>query len=62
MYRSMAAYQEGMGTQDAQLKVKTFSSKLYKSHKRVLKTIAKILMSECSVDTIFSSLVSLLIT
>jgi hypothetical protein len=41
MYRWMAAYRDGMATQDAQLQVRTFSSKRYKSHRRVPETLGR---------------------
>lgn len=40
VFRWMEAYWSGMGTEDAQKKVKKFSSKTYTSHWRVLKTVA----------------------
>jgi hypothetical protein len=43
MHRWMDAYRDGLGTQDAQAKVKAFSSKIYKSHRRVPETVAQIL-------------------
>ena len=44
MYQWMASYQNGLATQDAQLKVKQFSLKLkiYKSHQHVPESLAKI--------------------
>ena len=40
MHRWMNAYREGLDTCQAQLKVKTFSSTKYKSHRRVPETVA----------------------
>ena len=42
MHRWMDAYCQGLGTQDAQAKVKAFSLAKYKSHCCVLKTLAQI--------------------
>jgi transposase-like protein len=39
MYRWMDAYRGGMGTTDAQKQVKQFSSKKYKSHRRILENV-----------------------
>ena len=41
MHRWMDAYRDGLGTQDAQAKVKAFGSKKYKSHRRVPETVAR---------------------
>ncbi|KAF8055963.1 hypothetical protein FPV67DRAFT_1384425, partial [Lyophyllum atratum] len=41
MHRWMDAYREGLGTQDAQVKVKQFSSTRYKSHRRIPETVAQ---------------------
>jgi hypothetical protein len=41
MIRWMEAYKQGLGTQDAQMKVKQFSSAIYKSHRRILETVAQ---------------------
>ena len=35
MYRCLEAYKDGLGTSEAQKKVREFSSKRYKSHRRV---------------------------
>jgi len=35
MYHWMEAYQSGLGTKDAQLQVRKFSSTMYKSHRRI---------------------------
>jgi len=40
MHRWMDAYREGLGTREAQLKVKAFSSTKYKSHRRVCESVA----------------------
>jgi hypothetical protein len=41
MQRWMKAYRDGLGTSDAQLQVKQFSSRKYQSHRRVPETIAQ---------------------
>ncbi|KNZ74147.1 hypothetical protein J132_07794 [Termitomyces sp. J132] len=41
MHWWMEAYREGLGTQDAQAKIKEFSSIKYKSHRRVPETVAQ---------------------
>jgi hypothetical protein len=41
MYRWMEAYRSGLGTTDAQLQVKRFSSTKYKSHRRIPETVAR---------------------
>ncbi|KAF9456738.1 hypothetical protein BDZ94DRAFT_1177032, partial [Collybia nuda] len=41
MIRWMEAYRGGLGAQDAQLKVKEFSSRQYTSHRRVPETLAR---------------------
>ncbi|KAI0050733.1 hypothetical protein FA95DRAFT_1486740 [Auriscalpium vulgare] len=43
MQRWMSAYGEGLGAKEAQAKVKKFSSKHYKSHRRVPETLAHLL-------------------
>jgi hypothetical protein len=40
MHRWMDAYHQGLGTQDAQAKVKAFSSAKYKSYHRIPETLA----------------------
>ncbi|KAG1803806.1 uncharacterized protein HD556DRAFT_1330389 [Suillus plorans] len=40
MHRWMDAYRSGLETKKAQLQVKEFSSRKYKSHRRVLETVA----------------------
>ena len=40
MQRWMKAYRDGLGVKDAQIQVKTFSSKHYKSHRRVPEHVA----------------------
>ena len=40
MHQWMDAYREDLGTQEAQLHVKQFSSTRYKSHHRIPKTVA----------------------
>lgn len=42
MYRWMDAYRMGLGTVDAQLQVKKFSSRQYKSHRRIPDTVAHV--------------------
>jgi hypothetical protein len=42
MYQWMAAYKDGLGTQEAQLKVKQFSSRKFKSHRRVPESLVRI--------------------
>jgi len=42
MYRWMEAYRLGLGTNDAQMQVKNFSSKKYKSHRRVPEMVARV--------------------
>lgn len=42
IYRWMAAYRGCLATQDAQLKVRQFSSKKYESHRHVPETLARI--------------------
>jgi hypothetical protein len=39
MHRWMKAYQSGLETKEAQLQVREFSSKKYKSHRRVPETL-----------------------
>ena len=41
MYRWMDAYRGGMGTTDAQKQVKKFSSKVYKSHRRIPENVGR---------------------
>ncbi|KAM6498502.1 hypothetical protein JOM56_001820, partial [Amanita muscaria] len=41
MIRWMDAYRSGLGAKDAQLRVKQFSSKVYKSHRRIPETLAQ---------------------
>ena len=41
MYRWMDAYWEGLGTSDAQVQVRNFSSTKYKSHRRIPEGIAR---------------------
>jgi hypothetical protein len=41
MFRWMEAYRSGLGAREAQLQVKQFSSRLYKSHRRVPETVAR---------------------
>ncbi|KAJ7127915.1 hypothetical protein C8R44DRAFT_911203 [Mycena epipterygia] len=41
MYRWMDAYRAGMGTQDAQLHVRKFGSREYKSHRRIPNRVAE---------------------
>ena len=41
-HRWINAYQSGLGTKDAQLKVQQFSSTKYKSHRRVPETVAQL--------------------
>ncbi|KAG2040421.1 hypothetical protein BDR03DRAFT_818093, partial [Suillus americanus] len=40
MHRWMSAYRSGLETKTAQLQVKEFSSRKYKSHRRVPETLA----------------------
>jgi hypothetical protein len=40
MYRWMNAYRDGLDAKDAQFKVKEFSSRVYKSHRRVPNTLS----------------------
>lgn len=40
MYRWVAAYQEGLGAKDAQVKVQAYSSRRYKSHRQVPEGLA----------------------
>ena len=40
MHRWMGAYHEGLGTRDANAKVKAFSSTKYKSHRQIPETLA----------------------
>ena len=40
MVQWMEAYKSGLGAKDAQVRVKVFSSKMYKSHRRVPETLA----------------------
>ena len=40
MHQWMAAYREGLGTREAQMKVKAFSSTKYKSHRRIPESVA----------------------
>jgi hypothetical protein len=40
MYRWMEAYRSGLGTKDAQIQVRQFSSTTYKSHRRIPDTVA----------------------
>ncbi|KAG1781318.1 hypothetical protein EV702DRAFT_963062 [Suillus placidus] len=42
MYRWMDAYRMGLGTVDTQLQVKKFSSRQYKSHRRIPDTVAQV--------------------
>jgi hypothetical protein len=42
MYRWMDAYRMGLGTVDAQLQVKKFSSRQYQSHRCILDTVAQV--------------------
>ncbi|KAG2750889.1 hypothetical protein P692DRAFT_20847015 [Suillus brevipes Sb2] len=42
MYRWMDAYRMGLGTVDAQLQVKKFSSRQYKSHRHIPDTVAQV--------------------
>ena len=46
MYRWMEVYQSGLGTSEAQLQVKQFSSHKYKSHRHIPDTVA------CALDTV----------
>ena len=39
----MDAYGEGLGSVEAQLRVKKFSSRKYKSHRRILENVARLL-------------------
>jgi hypothetical protein len=41
IYRWMEAYRSGLSTTDAQIQVKNYSSKKYKSHRRVPETVAR---------------------
>lgn len=41
MHRWMAAYRDNLGAKDAQMRVKQFSSKIYKSHRRVPEAVAR---------------------
>ena len=43
MYRWMDAYRDGLGTTEAQKRVKDFSSTKYKSHRRIPDAIAQVL-------------------
>jgi len=43
MYRWMETYQSGLGTSEAQLQVKQFSSRKYKSHRCILDMVARAL-------------------
>ena len=43
MHRWMDAYCKGLGTQEAQAKVKVFSSKKHKSHRHVPETLVQLL-------------------
>ncbi|KAJ8588145.1 hypothetical protein M405DRAFT_740811, partial [Rhizopogon salebrosus TDB-379] len=40
MCRWMHAYRSGLGTTEAQIQVKAFSSRKYKSHRRIPDTVA----------------------
>jgi hypothetical protein len=40
MYRWMEAYRSGLGTADAQARIKKFSSTKYKSHRRIPEAVA----------------------
>ncbi|KAE9384442.1 hypothetical protein BT96DRAFT_842201, partial [Gymnopus androsaceus JB14] len=40
VYRWIDAYRDGLGAKDAQKRVKDFSSKKYKSHRRVPEALA----------------------
>ena len=41
-HRWIAAYKDGLGAKDAQKRVRDFSSKKYKSHRRVPETVARL--------------------
>lgn len=41
MHRWMSAYRGGLGAKDAQMQVKRYSSKIYKSHRRIPETVAR---------------------
>ena len=43
MYWWMEAYRSGLGTSEAQLQVKQFSSRKYKSHRRIPDMVARAL-------------------
>jgi hypothetical protein len=43
MYRWMDAYRLGLGTTEAQMQVRAFSSRKYKSHRRIPDTVARAL-------------------
>ncbi|KAG1785571.1 uncharacterized protein HD556DRAFT_1249608, partial [Suillus plorans] len=40
MYRWMEAYRSGLGTKDAQIQVRKFSSTMYKSHRHIPDAVA----------------------
>ena len=43
MHRWMEAYRSGLGTSEAQLQVRKFGSRKYKSHRRIPDTVASAL-------------------